>query len=59
MTFQLLMQKTSTFTLGLEVLFNLRTFSQDLATVIKILSSSILYFEMYINSLNVECKVSS
>ena len=37
-------------------MFNLRTFSQVLATVIKILLCSILYFEMYINSLNMECK---
>ena len=37
-------------------MFNLRTFSHVLATVIKILLCSILYFEMYINSLNMECK---
>ena len=54
-----MVKKISTFTLGLKVLFKLRTFSQDLATVIEIFSCSILYFEMYINSLNVECKVSS
>ena len=46
------------FTLDLEVMFNPRTFSQVLATVIKILLCSILYFEVY-NFLSMECKVSS
>ena len=41
----------------LSVMFNLRTFSQVLAAVIKLFQCSILYFEMYINSLNVECKI--
>ena len=47
----------STFTFVVEVMFNLRTFSQVLATVINLFKCSILYFEMYINSLNVECKI--
>ena len=34
-------------------------FSQVLATVIKLFESSILYFEIYINSLNVESKIKS
>ena len=37
--------------------FNLRTFSQVLSTVIKIFECSILHFKMYLNSLNVECKI--
>ena len=45
------------FTFVVEVMFKLRTFSQVLATVIKLFWCSILYFEMYINSLNVECKI--
>ena len=36
---------------------NLRTFSQILATVIKIFSCSILYFQMYIDSLNGKYKM--
>ena len=47
----------STFTFVVEVMFNLRTFSQVLATVINLFKCSILYFEMYINSVNVECKI--
>ena len=44
------------FTLDLEVMFNPRTFSQVLETVIKILLCSILYFEVYY-FLSMECKV--
>ena len=43
-------------TFVIEVMFNLRTFSQVFATVVKIFQYSILHFEMYINSLNVGCK---
>ena len=46
----------SIWTSALEVMSNLRTFPQLLATDIKILLCRILYFEMYINSLNMECK---
>ena len=47
----------STFKFVIEVMFNLRTFSQALATVIKLFKCSILCFEMVINSPNVECKI--
>ena len=40
--------------LVVEVMFNLRTFSKNLANVNKIFQCSILHFEMYINCLNVE-----
>ena len=48
--------KFPTFTFVVEVMFNIRTFSQVLAkaTVIKLFKCSILYTKMYINSLNVE-----
>ena len=49
--------RNETFLLSLLFSFNLRTFSQVLSTVIKIFKCSILHFEMYINSLNVECKI--
>ena len=45
----------STFTFVVEVIINPRIFSQVLATVIKLFKCSILYFEMHINFLNVEC----
>ena len=38
---------------------HLKTYSQVLATVIKILQFSILHFQMYINSLNGEYKMLS
>ena len=38
---------------------HLRTFSQILATFIKILKFSVLHFQMYINSLNGEYKILS
>ena len=47
------------FLLSLLLLITLRTFSQILATVIKLFLYSVLYFEMYINSLNVERKIYS
>ena len=47
----------SSFTFAVEVMFHLRTFLQDLATVTKLFQSSVLYFEMFINSLNEECKI--
>ena len=49
----------STFIFVVDAMFNLGTFSLALATVSKILLliCSILYLEMYIHSLNVECKI--
>ena len=50
----------ASFTFVVKVnLRHLRTFSQVLSTVIKILQCSIMHFQMYINSLKEEYKIVS
>ena len=49
--------KCSTFTFVAEVNLQPKDFLTSLSTFIKIFLCSILQFEMYINSLNVECKI--
>ena len=55
----LAMNENVLLSLFVEFMFKLRTFLQVLANVIKIFQCSILYSEIYINSLNADFKIQS